>query len=140
MYIICNLAISLAFGAINYAGLEDLWPVHMEVSSPFLCPSRLSSRPTAYICYLGCFQIDYIRVYQDPARINIGCDPEDFPTVCPLRYSSCCSSTSELMDSLSLPHPFRQASYIARYPEAYMNHNLTYVHAPPLHLQASIRS
>jgi beta-glucan synthesis-associated protein KRE6 len=24
--------------------------------------------------------IDYVRVYQDPKAINIGCDPEDFPT------------------------------------------------------------
>lgn len=24
--------------------------------------------------------IDYIRVYQDPDNINIGCDPVDFPT------------------------------------------------------------
>ncbi len=24
--------------------------------------------------------IDYIRVYQDPKRINIGCDPKAFPT------------------------------------------------------------
>lgn len=25
-------------------------------------------------------RIDYIRVYQDPTAINIGCDPPDFPT------------------------------------------------------------
>ena len=24
--------------------------------------------------------VDYIRVYQDPDNINIGCDPADFPT------------------------------------------------------------
>jgi hypothetical protein len=24
--------------------------------------------------------VDYIRVYQDPKLINIGCDPEDYPT------------------------------------------------------------
>lgn len=24
--------------------------------------------------------VDYIRVYQDPDNINVGCDPEDFPT------------------------------------------------------------
>lgn len=24
--------------------------------------------------------VDYIRVYQDPKHINIGCDPDDFPT------------------------------------------------------------
>lgn len=25
-------------------------------------------------------RIDWIRVYQDPNAINIGCDPPDFPT------------------------------------------------------------
>ena len=25
-------------------------------------------------------KVDYIRVYQDPDNINIGCDPPDFPT------------------------------------------------------------
>jgi hypothetical protein len=24
--------------------------------------------------------VDYIRVYQDPDSVNIGCDPDDFPT------------------------------------------------------------
>lgn len=40
MYLIMNLAISLAFTTIDYDGLRDLFPVHMDV--------------------------DYIRVYQDP--------------------------------------------------------------------------
>jgi hypothetical protein len=38
--VIINLAISLAFTTIDYDGLRDLFPVHMDV--------------------------DYIRVYQDP--------------------------------------------------------------------------
>ena len=25
-------------------------------------------------------RVDWIRVYQDPDNINIGCDPPDFPT------------------------------------------------------------
>ena len=25
-------------------------------------------------------KVDWIRVYQDPDAINVGCDPEDFPT------------------------------------------------------------
>ncbi|KAF8903538.1 beta-glucan synthesis-associated protein [Mucidula mucida] len=41
--------------------------------------------------------IDYVRVYQDPNHINVGCDPEDFPT----------------------------QSYINQYPDAYYNANLT---------------
>lgn len=24
--------------------------------------------------------VDYVRVYQDPDHINVGCDPEGFPT------------------------------------------------------------
>lgn len=54
MYLILNLGISENFGAIDYEGLEKLWPVTMLV--------------------------DYVRVYQDPDNINIGCDPPDFPT------------------------------------------------------------
>ncbi|KAF9016764.1 glycoside hydrolase family 16 protein [Hymenopellis radicata] len=41
--------------------------------------------------------IDYVRVYQDPKHINVGCDPIDFPT----------------------------QSYINQYPAAYYNANLT---------------
>jgi beta-glucanase (GH16 family) len=40
LYLILNLAISTAFTTIDYDGLRDLFPVHMDV--------------------------DYIRVYQDP--------------------------------------------------------------------------
>lgn len=54
MYIIVNLGMSENFGAIDFGGLRDLWPVEMW--------------------------IDYIRVYQDPNNRNIGCDPPDFPT------------------------------------------------------------
>ena len=71
MYILLNLAISTAFGAIDYDGLEPLWPQVMT--------------------------IEYVRLYQDPARKNIGCDPVDFPT----------------------------SEYIARYPEGYSNVNIT---------------
>ena len=54
MYLILNLGISPNFGAIDYEGLEEMWPVHMLV--------------------------DYVRVYQHPDKINVGCDPEGFPT------------------------------------------------------------
>jgi hypothetical protein len=40
--------------------------------------------------------IDYIRVYQDPAKRNIGCDPANFPT----------------------------AAYIDKYKQAYFNPNI----------------
>ncbi|PPQ66590.1 hypothetical protein CVT26_009490 [Gymnopilus dilepis] len=69
MYIIINLGMSRNFGAIDFEHLT--FPNHMYV--------------------------DYIRVYQDVDRINIGCDPPDFPT----------------------------ADYINKYIGAYTNPNLT---------------
>ncbi|KAI0651922.1 glycoside hydrolase family 16 protein [Trametes meyenii] len=70
MYLIANLGISMNFGGnIDFDQLRF--------------PSTL--------------RVDWIRVYQDPNRINIGCDPEDFPT----------------------------AEYIKAYKEAYSNPNLT---------------
>ncbi|KAF9054959.1 glycoside hydrolase family 16 protein [Hymenopellis radicata] len=69
MYIMANLGMSTNFGVVD---LEHL-----------TFPATMS--------------IDYIRVYQHPSRINIGCDPPDFPT----------------------------AEYINTYAEAYANANLT---------------
>ncbi|KAL6309870.1 glycoside hydrolase family 16 protein [Sparassis latifolia] len=69
MYVIVNLGMS-----------NNFFPVDLE-NLPF--PATMS--------------IDYIRVYQDPSNINIGCDPKDFPT----------------------------AAYINEYMEAYTNPNLT---------------
>lgn len=54
MYIVMNLGISENFGAVDYEGLAPLFPFEMLV--------------------------DYIRVYQDPKAINIGCDPPGYPT------------------------------------------------------------
>ncbi|TBU27933.1 glycoside hydrolase family 16 protein [Dichomitus squalens] len=69
MYLIMNLGISEAFGEVEYDIL--MFPLTMR--------------------------IDWIRVYQDPNAINIGCDPPDFPT----------------------------AAYIAQDKEAYANPDLT---------------
>ncbi|KAI0639519.1 beta-glucan synthesis-associated [Trametes polyzona] len=69
MYLIANLGMSTNFGFVDLDHLQ--FPTTMKV--------------------------DYIRVYQDPDAINIGCDPEDFPT----------------------------AAYINEYLEAYTNPNLT---------------
>ncbi|TCD63594.1 hypothetical protein EIP91_005202 [Steccherinum ochraceum] len=69
MYLIVNLGMSTNFGTVD---LEHLtFPTSMKV--------------------------DYIRVYQDPDNINVGCDPVDFPT----------------------------QAYINQYIEAYTNPNLT---------------
>ncbi|CED82799.1 Concanavalin A-like lectin/glucanase, subgroup [Phaffia rhodozyma] len=54
MYILFNLAMSYNFGGIDLDGLAEIWPVKMNV--------------------------DYVRVYQDPNRKAIGCDPDDAPT------------------------------------------------------------
>lgn len=51
-YIIANLGMSPNFGRIDFEHLQ--FPATMR--------------------------IDYIRVYQRPDQINIGCDPPDFPT------------------------------------------------------------
>lgn len=51
-YLIANLGMSQNFGAIDYDKLQF--------------PTTL--------------RIDWVRVYQDPNNINIGCDPPDFPT------------------------------------------------------------
>lgn len=69
MYIIANLGMSRNFGFVDLDHI--IFPTTMKV--------------------------DWIRVYQDPDRKNIGCDPEDFPT----------------------------AAYINEYIEAYTNPNLT---------------
>jgi beta-glucanase (GH16 family) len=69
MYIIANVGISPGFGTLDFENLE--FPAVMS--------------------------IDYIRVYQPPGAINVGCDPQDFPT----------------------------KAYIEAYIEAYTNPNLT---------------
>ena len=33
-----------------------------------------------HILFPSKMRVDWIRVYQDPNMINIGCDPPDFPT------------------------------------------------------------
>jgi len=51
-YLIINLGMSKNFGDVDFAHLT--FPTRMEV--------------------------DYVRVYQRADAINIGCDPDDFPT------------------------------------------------------------
>ncbi|KAJ7463482.1 beta-glucan synthesis-associated [Mycena galericulata] len=69
MYIIMNLGISPSFGFIDFE----------------------------HLVFPSIMRIDWIRVYQHPGKINIGCDPPDFPT----------------------------AAYINTYSEAYTNPLLT---------------
>ncbi|KAI4523055.1 glycoside hydrolase family 16 protein [Schizophyllum commune] len=72
LYLLANLGMSQNFGFVDVEHLQ--FPTKMLV--------------------------DYIRVYQRSDAINIGCDPENFPT----------------------------AAYIAKFPEAYTNPNLTTWH------------
>ncbi|KAH9944099.1 glycoside hydrolase family 16 protein [Epithele typhae] len=69
MYLIMNLGMSFNFGTVDLQHIT--FPTKMKV--------------------------DWIRVYQDPSNVNIGCDPPDFPT----------------------------SDYINTYMEAYTNPNLT---------------
>ena len=34
----------------------------------------------AELVFPATMYVDYVRVYQDPDKINVGCDPKDFPT------------------------------------------------------------
>lgn len=52
-YIIANLGMAQQFGTID-ADIDTVFPATMEV--------------------------DYIRIYQHKDRINVGCDPKDYPT------------------------------------------------------------
>lgn len=33
-----------------------------------------------HLTFPATMRVDWIRVYQDPSALNIGCDPPDFPT------------------------------------------------------------
>ena len=52
MYIIINLGMSRNFGFVD----------------------------VDHLTFPATMQVDWVRVYQDPDRKNIGCDPVDFPT------------------------------------------------------------
>lgn len=59
-----NLGISMNFGAVDFAGLTF--------------PTTL--------------RVDYVRVYQDPNNLNVGCDPSDFPTAAYINECVFCTS------------------------------------------------
>ncbi|KAF7300816.1 GH16 domain-containing protein [Mycena kentingensis (nom. inval.)] len=69
LYLLINLGISHAFGFVD----------------------------TSHLTFPATMRVDWVRVYQHPDRINIGCDPADMPT----------------------------SAYINTYMEAYTNPNLT---------------
>lgn len=63
--------------------------------------------------------IDWIRVYQEPNSINVGCDPKDFPTTAYINecVPADCLSRASCAD--------RSRSACRRYIDAYTNPNLT---------------
>jgi hypothetical protein len=67
-------------------------------------------------------RIDYIRVYQDTRHINIGCDPEGYPTLDYINKSVKTYHTiNDNTDRDLLSPPFCLCSHI----QAYTNPNLT---------------
>jgi beta-glucan synthesis-associated protein KRE6 len=86
-YLIANLGLSLNFGNIDF--VNTVFPTKML--------------------------IDYIRVYQHPSRINIGCDPPGYPT------SNYINTYVVLLVFILLYND----RIIDRFIEAYTNPNLT---------------
>lgn len=65
--------LTLACASLSYAGLESLWPVHMEVDYVRVyreLPRRTACRRNSRVMALS----------EDPSNIMIGCDPADMPT------------------------------------------------------------
>lgn len=90
-----NLGISESFGAVQYDELTF--------------PSTM--------------RVDYVRVYQDPNAVNIGCDPPGFPTAA---YIEQCVfirlSFVWFGEDIDTDHAY---GVCCRYSEAYHNPNLT---------------
>ena len=86
-YLIVNLGISPNFGKIDFEHLT--FPTKMR--------------------------IDYIRVYQPRNAINIGCDPDDYPTEAYINAYASSFLYRSLCVLIAWP----------RFPEAYSNPNLT---------------
>lgn len=76
----------------------------------------------AHLTFPTTMRVDYVRVYQDPSNINIGCDPPDFPTAA---YINECVHPCPVF--VHDDHGFHlvPAPYTCRYIEAYTNPNLT---------------
>ena len=68
-YLLANLGMSFNFGNIDFERIT--WPAVMLV--------------------------DYIRVYQDPSALNIGCDPTDFPTAAYINECVACADMFTLV-------------------------------------------
>lgn len=70
-YIILNLGLSENFGAIDYVGLEELWPVHM-VRPLLFNSSSLGADADSDLTTRARQYVDYVRVYQPAKAKNIG--------------------------------------------------------------------
>ncbi|THH34156.1 hypothetical protein EUX98_g179 [Antrodiella citrinella] len=97
-----QLAWTLQSGAVGANPITEIGPRAIPQEPMYLIVNLGMSRNFGYVdlehlIFPATMKVDYIRVYQDPDLINIGCDPEDFPT----------------------------AAYINQYIEAYTNPLLT---------------
>lgn len=102
MYIIFNLGRFL-----QYMPRSQCLPYDLGLSTSFVTVDYDD------LAFPATMNVDYVRVYQDPDNINIGCDPEDFPTADYI--STCASLLARSLDSSSFH----------RYNEAYTNPNHT---------------
>ena len=69
MYIIFNLG---TFSAIHTEEYTLPYPPGLSTSFVTIDYADLTLPAT--------MSVDYVRVYQDPDNVNVGCDPTDFPT------------------------------------------------------------
>ncbi len=118
-YVIFNVAMSNSFGYVDLQKLpfpsEMKVPLDLHCTMNSMCAASLcrpacftadSSRRVPQCIHndLCCFpavwltsntfcilvlQVDYVRVYQDPAKLNIGCSPADHPTEQYLAWWAC---------------------------------------------------
>lgn len=65
---------SLTGGLLNYRPISQYLIINLGMSTSFAIVDF------EHLTFPNHLRVDYVRVYQDPNNINIGCDPEDFPT------------------------------------------------------------
>ena len=68
-----------------------------------------------HLTFPATMKVDYIRIYQDPDAINVGCDPVDFPTQAYINQCVVYFALTALLTEYCS----------SRYIEAYTNPNIT---------------
>ncbi|TCD62780.1 hypothetical protein EIP91_006424 [Steccherinum ochraceum] len=80
-----KLAWTLHAGAVGANPITEIGPRAVPQEPMYLIVNLGMSRnfgvvDLEHLTFPATMKVDYIRIYQDPDNINIGCDPEDFPT------------------------------------------------------------